>query len=366
MENLLYISSLNREFAKALLSRFHQNATLRREAYAFCYRILEQPPNAGNNIAEFIQTWDRAAQVVNQERTVVVDQLKFLGSVTANFDSLADQKKRLSELADKVRGALDKQRIRQVATVLEYLVEYSQQRLYSEQERLAIMIKTKVAELLNDIESSPTKLSLDILRAYLLTLQRTIDDHFAGIERERSPQPDRYAILHSYVVTDHGLIECEIEVSNEAGKSPASAVKIIVGASPTDEYRPQQREIIASQALVGGQTAGCVVPVIVTEKAKAANVFTLYLHLAYSTRLNHEIEIGPLAIPIRLDKIDFRHVTNPYAPWVQSGAVTEEHMFYGRNEFIGSLLDMIKTGPVNKSVVVYGQKRQGSPPSFTI
>ena len=37
MENLLYISSLNREFAKALLSRFHQNATLRREAYAFCY-----------------------------------------------------------------------------------------------------------------------------------------------------------------------------------------------------------------------------------------------------------------------------------------------------------------------------------------
>ena len=34
-------------------------------------------------------------------------------------------------------------------------------------------------------------------------------------------------------------------------------------------------------------------------------------------------------------------------------------MFYGRNEFIGSLLDMINTGPVNKSVVVYGQKRAG-------
>ena len=50
------------------------------------------------------------------------------------------------------------------------------------------MIKTKVAELLNDIESSPTKLSLDILRAYLLTLQCTIHDHFAGDRtREWSP-----------------------------------------------------------------------------------------------------------------------------------------------------------------------------------
>jgi excisionase family DNA binding protein len=360
-DNLLFVTSMNREIARVLLGRLHSKDRLRREAYSFCCQLLGQEPGVVRSTTEFVQVWDRAAQAVGRRRASVKDEFAFLRSATENFDSLPNQRQRLIDLIGDVRGTLDKQRVKQIGSLLEYVADYSQQGLYSEQERFAAIIKSQIADLLGEIDSNPTKFSLDVLRDYVCTLQSTIDGHFASVERSAEPQSIELILsVDSYTPNDQNLIECQIALANELGKSPASSIKIHVEPSPTGEYIVIQKELGVTQALVGGSRVSCEVPIQVTEKAKVSRVFTLYLRPMYSTRLHSNVSGEQVSFPIRLDDTsNFKPIANPYARWVQSGAVKDEKMFYGRNEFIESLLDMIKNGPANKSVVIYGQKRAG-------
>ena len=72
-----------------------------------------------------------------------------------------------------------------------------------ERERLATIIKNRVQELVNVIEDSPTKYSLEMYRVYLLSLGKTVEDHFDTVQQAAEPEQLQCELsIDSYIHSD--------------------------------------------------------------------------------------------------------------------------------------------------------------------
>lgn len=357
IEGLLYLSWLNREVGRVLINKINPNKRLRELAQSLCYEILGEQGQPTTDQAAFLELWERGRDLVRRRNQEVVNELAFLNSVANGLDSLPEQTKRIQELVKKIRGALDKQRLNFIKEILTSMYEYSQQQLYIEREYHATIIKNRITELIEQIEKDPTQYSWELLRPYLASLETTIEQHFQEIQQ--SAEPKNLKTESSINLPDTENLECQITIFNESGKSPASAIKIKVIESLAKEYQPLQTVISVAEALPGGQSVTCQIPVTITEIAKQAQVFALHYQLSYTTRTGNTITTDHTESIQLYSATDFREIDNPYTSYAQGSIVVDEKMFYGRDQFIEHLISSIRNSPSAKSFVIYGQKRAG-------
>jgi len=357
IEGLLYLSWLNREVGRVLINKINPNKRLRELVQSLCYEFLGEQGQPTTDKAVFLELWDRGRDLVRRRNQEVVNELAFLNSVANGLDSLPEQTQRIQELVKKIRGALDKQRLNFIKEILTSMHEYSQQQLYIEREYHATIIKNRITELIEQIEKDPTQYSWELLRPYLASLETTIDQHFQEIQQ--SAEPENLKTQSAINLPDTENLECQITISNESGKSPASAIKIKVIESLAKEYQPLQTVISVAEALPGGQSITCQIPVTITEIAKQAQVFALHYQLSYTTRTGNTITTDHTESIQLYSATDFQEIDNPYTSYAQGSIVVDEKMFYGRDQFIEHLISSIRNSPSAKSFVIYGQKRAG-------
>ncbi|GAB4175960.1 MAG: hypothetical protein Fur006_06670 [Coleofasciculaceae cyanobacterium] len=361
IEGLLYLSRLNPEVGRVLINKIHPNKRLRTLVQDLCYQIIGEQGEATADQAAFLGLWERGRDFIRRRNQEALDEFAFLNSVATGLDSLQEQIDKVQALVHTVRGALDRERLSKIKDILTSMYDYSQQLSYVERERFATIIQNRATDLIEEIEKSPTKYSFELFRPYLLSLSKTIGKHFGNIQLAAEPNELQTTLaIDSYIPDSDSIIRCQINISNEIGKSPASSIIIQIENSPEEEYRINQKNINVREALAGGESVTCEIPVSVTEQAKQAQVFTLYYSLSYTTRAGKQVQVNNQSLPIRLDKdTDFQEIHNPYAYWAEAHEVTDPNMFFGRDEFINKLVAAIKNAPGAKSLVIYGQKRAG-------
>ena len=353
--------SLNSQVAEFILTLINKDKTLTEKVQTLCYEVLGEVGEPSFDFAKFTELWGRGRDAISQRSDKVVSDLRYLESSASSLGSLPDQLDRAQELVQKLPGILDKGRLNKVSKILGLLSDYSKQQAFVERERLATVIKKAVNELIEEIEKSPTKYSLELFQPYLLSLYHTIEEHFMKVLQEAEPEYLQISLsIDSYIPDNNSNIECQITILNNPGKSPASAILIKVEESPAEDYICRQKNINVSEALPGGESVTCEIPIFVTDKAKQSQVFTLYYQLSFTTRASRQVHTDTQTLPIRLDRVtDFKEIKNPYAAWAEAGEVTDPNMFYGRDLFLKNLVTAISNAPVAKSLVIYGQKRAG-------
>lgn len=360
IEGLLYLSWLNREVGRIIINKINPNKRLRELVQGFCYQTLGEKSESLLDEAAFLELWERGRELMRRRNQEVVDEFAFLNSVATGLNSIQEQIDKVQALGQKVRGNLDKQRLNTIKEILNSIYDYSQQQSYMEREYFATIIQSRVLEVVDDIEKNPTKSSWELFRPYLLCLGDTIKKHFDEVQLAAEPEqlPTELSI-DSYMPDLESRVECQITISNETGKSPASAIAIQVKESPNNEYLPQRKSIDVTEALPGGQSVTCLIPVVVTESARESQVFTLYYQLSFTTRRGNKIQIDNTQSIKLYPETDFKEINNPYATYAQGSTVEDRNMFYGRDQLINTLLSSIRHASSAKSLVIYGQKRAG-------
>ena len=151
-------------------------------------------------------------RVIRNENQQIIDKLvPAIASVYSRFGSGSNQSR--SEHEQRLKKPLDRQRLRSIGEILTHSYDYLQQQSYVERERLATIIENRVEELISEIEENPTKHSLEMYRAYLLTLGKTIGEHFAGVQHAAEPEQLECTLsVDTYIPTSNGDIECQVTI----------------------------------------------------------------------------------------------------------------------------------------------------------
>ena len=356
----LLILSLNNSVAEFLLTLINQDKKLREKVQHLCYEILGESTESDLDFQKFTELWGRTRDTITERNDQIARDLSLLESSASNLGLLEDQINQIQSITKKIRGSLDKRRLNEINKILTFIFDYSQQKTYTERERLVTVIKKSINQILSEVEKEPTKYSLELCYPYLKSLEKTIDEHFKEIQIVAEPNELQTNLsIDSYTPDENSIIKCQITLTNENGKSPASSIKIHVKSSPNNEYIAQVKDLDVTEALSGGQSVTCQIPVTVTEIAKESQVFTLYYELSFVTRRD-EKKISEDTKSIKLySNTEFKEIKNPYATYAQGSTVEDKDMFYGRDQLISVLLSSIRHASSAKSLVIYGQKRAG-------
>jgi len=360
VEILLELSALNNSVRVLALTEILRNENTKKIVQDSCSDLVGETQAHTLESQEFLKLWDRGIAYIRHKNNQVEDDFTYLLSLSL-LDTLPEHIKRIGVLGENSRWSLDRDRLRKIAEVLQHVYDYIQQQSYVERERLATIIKNRTQDFTEEIANSPTKNSLELYWPYLQFIQKTIDDHF--IKVQQAAEPDRLDCnlsIESYIPDKDDYIICQITVTNLSEKSPASSISIQVLNSPNNEYILSDKNFPLSEALPGGKSITCQIPLRVTEKATSSKVFTLYYSVNFTTRMGKRIEMVNQILPVRLYPGSiFEKIHNPYATYAEGGPVEDSTMFFGRGELLSRLKSTIENSSNNKSLVIYGQKRTG-------
>ncbi len=310
-----------------------------------------------SNLADFVKLWNELGRKHLKEIQEIAHHLQFIRGIKLTTAGVEPRIEVIKKLILKPFFELDQRRLRQIQTILEIAADLCRQEKFSDQERLAEQIERNCQELLTDIESNPTKISIEEMYRVVETIQKEIRRWKEELYERSIPELSLHLPIEAYIPYRNQL-DVQVAVGNRVGCSPAESLELIVHQDET-LFSVTKTGVKLHSSLEGGDSDIIQIPLRVTEHALASQAFSLPLHARYRTRSGDIVETPEYNFSIRLSsEDDFEEIHNPYAPYAESGIVEDPQMFYGREELIQNMAWAIQNAKT-KSVVVYGQKRAG-------
>ncbi len=314
-----------------------------------------------NNLANFVNLWNELQRKKREHITIISNELRFINNIQLSTAWLETNITRLqNNIIPLIYSVLDMQRIKQLLNILETSLELCKQVSFEDQEYFCIQIDNRCQDMLNEIESSPTHISIEQIYSVVETIKEKIKHKLDYLYETSKPQLDLQLPIESYVPDNNQQIDVQITITNKIGRSPAESVEIIV--QPDEEYFSSiEPEIKIVESLSGDKQKTLKIPLKVTNLALQARTFSLGIYVQYRTRSGETEQTPVHSFSIRLYPEDeFEEIENPYASYAEGGVVGNPEMFYGRAEFIKNIAEAIKRSKnQSKSIIIYGQKRAG-------
>lgn len=346
--------------AKRVFASLYNKSTLQSMALEYLKNQDITIPPSITHLKDFVELWNELRRRKIIEIRDIKNELQFMTNIQLTTTWLENSIERLKNILHKPFFDLDQQRLSQLQNILENLLELCSQVSFEEQERLCIQISNRCHEMLKEIESSPTRLSVEQIYPIFEVLQEKIKKRLNDLYETSKPQLEIRLALESYVPDSNNQIEVQIVVANKIGRSPAESLELVIQPSE-DFFREAVSEIKLVESLSGGKQKISKIPLCVSEQALQSQTFSLGLYAQYRTRSGEIEQTSVENFSIRLySEKDFEEIENPYAVYAESGVVEDPAMFYGRDELIQNIANTIKKShPQSKSVIIFGQKRAG-------
>lgn len=306
-------------------------------------------------LEDFLQLWNELIRKKIDEYRSISSEFRFLAKLEIATASLENNIERVKRLTSRLFFDLDQQRARELQRILETALELCGQTTFEEQERLCIQIDSRCQDLLREIESSPTKLSVEEIYPVVETIQGKVKARLEDLYESSTPQLTLRLPVETYTPSPDRRIEVQVVVSNRVGCSPAESLELVIqGYEDTFTVK-------LDGSLRGGDQRIFRVPIQVSEEAIRAQAFSLPVYAQYRTRLGDIEQTAVNNFSIRLGtEEDFEEIENPYAVYAEGGIVGNPEMFYGRDELISNVAKALQSSQAQgKCVVIFGQKRAG-------
>ena len=342
-------------------SAFMTNQELKDAALKYLEKKRINIPDAVDLLLDdFIDLWRQLRDTNFNEARIISTDLEFLNNFEITTAGLEDSIRRTEDIRLKLLFELDRQQIAELQKILRTALELCKQVTFEEQERLCDRLDKYCQDLLKKIEKSPTKLSVENIYPIIKTIQRKVNVYLEKLNEASRPQLTLRLAVESYVPNADQIIEVQIVIQNERGRSPAESLELIFQEDeaffPVTESNLKQNE-----SLRGGEQSILTVPLRVTLDALQLQTFSLFLCAQYRTRTGEQVQTPVQNLSIRLySQNEFEKIKNPYATYAEGGVVGDKEMFFGREELIQNIAQAIRESRTqSKSVMVFGQKRSG-------
>lgn len=359
---ITYLVFRSRYAANRVLNRLHAKATLQVMALEYLRSLnISVSGKITKKLDDFVKVWNEVRRQKLQEWRSIISEFRFLTRIELTTASLEDGIERLKAVSHRLFLDLDQDRSKQLQNILETALEMVRQVAFEERERLCIQIEGRCQELLKEIESSPTRLSVEGLYPVVKAVKDKAKEYREELYTISTPQIGLRFPKESYIPDSNQQIDVQIVVANRTGCSPAESLELIIQESEENLFVIDVPEVKLDKSLRGGEQHILEVPIQITQKALNAQTFSLPVYAQYRTRAG-EIEATSVHnFSIRLySESDFEEIDNPYAAYAEGGVVGDPAMFYGRDELIENIVHSIqKAGTQSKSIIVFGQKRAG-------
>ncbi len=364
-DQITYLLIRSRYAAQRILNRLYSRPPLRARALQYLKNNEIGQHSAANQQEDFMQLWNELRRKRFEEARAISTELGLVSEADLTVASLENSIRtleRVKNIGERLLFDIDQQRIRQLQKILETLVDLGKENVFEEQERFCTLTGSYCADLLREIEDSPTRLSVEEMYPIVEMLQKKTADRLEGIYASSVPQvtlrlPED---MEERYTPEPGKIEVQIVIANRMGCSPAESLELVVQQDEVS-FSVGGEEIKLNGSLRGGDQKILLVPLRVTEQARQAQAFSLPVYAQYRTRSGETQRTAVENFSIRLySEQQFERIENPYATYAKGGTVENRDMFYGRDELITNIANSIRSArSESKAVIIYGQKRAG-------
>jgi len=344
--------------ANRILNKLYIKTSLQAMALDFLKnQNLPMPANITQQ--EFIRLWSTLSKKKLDDIHSITVELRLLRNLEFTTAWLVNTIERVRSIENKCLFDLDKQRIRQLIKILETCLDLCKQAAFEEKERICNLIDGRCKDLLEEIEISPTKLSIEEVYQVIQTIKEKTKAYLDNLYETSVPEVTLQLPIESYC-PDNKQIEVQISVENKVGKSPAESMELIVQEDDTF-FSLNEGNIRIDESLIGGQHSILRVPIRLTDLAIQSQTFSLSVYAQYRTRSEDIKQTYVYNFSIRLYKEEeFEEIPNPYSAYAEGGIVSDPQMFYGRDELIENIAKAIENSRLqSKCIVIFGQKRAG-------
>jgi len=200
---------------------------------------------------------------------------------------LNDAIERVKRIENRLFFDLDRKRVSLLQNILETAVELCKQNTFEEQERLSIQIDNRCKDLINEIEGSPTKLSIEEINPVVEAIQNNVKERLEELYETSMPQlmlrlPND---MESFIPDNNQEITIQIIVENKKGRSPAESVELIV-QKDGDLFTGKISDIKLDGPLCGGGQQIVEIPIKVTPNAALGQNHLTFINMLISVMGN--------------------------------------------------------------------------------
>ncbi len=355
-DDIAYLVFRSRYAASRLLRRLYDQRDLREKALQYLKAEGVQIPSADLPRNKFVSLWDELSDRLAGETRDLNTELHHFNHFQLTTAWLEHAIEQAESIVPRLRFDLDQNRIRHLQAILGRAVELYKEEQFEARERLCNQISASCSGLLNEIEVSPTRVSVEMLYPIVENIQKTIGEYLDEIYETSKPE-----IALSMPVEDYSghqsNIEVEIVIENKLGCSPAEGLELIVNEE-AESFALAQPQIKLEESLLGGRPRHFTIPLKLTDQALQSEAFSISAYARYRTSAGTTEKTDIENFTIRLYSADeFQDIVNPYN---EGPVVSDPDMFYGRDRMIENIANSIREArSQNKCVVIYGQKRAG-------
>jgi tetratricopeptide (TPR) repeat protein len=356
---IAYVTLRSKYAAKRILNYIYSNQTFQLSAldYLKGKGIPAVVPPQG--LDDFVGLWNLLRRRLFEKNRAVSSEFRGLSNVILTTAWLEDAIERVKDIVPKLLLRTDQERLQRIQTIYETALQLCREVLFEERERLCKKIEGECQDLLHDLQTSPTKLSVELLFPLVEIIQARVQEALADINEKSKPQIEIRLAKDSYPNISK-LVEVQVVVANKIGLSPAESLTLTVHENE-DMFVAASPEVNLGKSLRGDKKEFIVILLEITEKALEEKTFSLTLSGTYLTRTGELERTEPHSFSVKLySEEDFHLISNPYYLYARGDIVGDPKMFYGRKQFIKSISTVIQQSKSqSKSVIIYGQKRAG-------
>jgi len=356
---IAYVTLRSKYAAKRTLNYIYSNSAFQRLALEYLKDKGIRTDDPPQTLDEFVGLWNLLRRTLFEKNRAIASEFRGLSNVILTTAWLEDAIESVKGIVPKILFRTDQERLQQIQTIFETALQLCREVIFEEQERLCKKIEGECQDQLRDIQTSPTKLSVELLFPLVEIIQGRVEEALKAINERSKPQIEIRLAKDSYPNINK-LVEVQVLVANKIGLSPAESLTLTVHKNE-DMFVAASPDVSLGKSLRGGAEEYIEIPVELTTKALEEKAFSLTLSGTYLTRTGDLERTEPHPFSVNLFSEDeFRPIANPYYFYARGDVVGDPKMFYGRKEFIKNISTVIQESKTqSKSVIIYGQKRAG-------
>lgn len=215
----------------------------------------------------------------------------------------------------------------------------------------------QIQQFVDEITNGPTKLSYEAMLPLMGKLRVLLKAAYDEVVVLSEPKVTLTLLSKETVINGDGNVSFQISVSNHRDSSPIKEILVEVLDDTDVKFIPKAGNIHYN-AIEGGESSIFKINIKVSNNVINNRATAINISCKYKSGENAREQKSQVTLKLYSQE-DYKPIYNPYAPVADGGPVPiDSTMFYGRDEFIGNIVDAITYAP-SKQFIIYGQKRCG-------
>lgn len=355
-ESILSMFLYNREITAAITSRLYAiDEYLQKAIKALSHYGIRLEENPSKD--DFVNAWNRLReQRIRDYKHAVTSILSY-----KNITSLEEMSASISSILRDERKewmcALDLNRITGIINnVGPALDNYIKSSGYRNKEAGYNNVRGQIAQLIEEINEGPTRLSYEALRPLLSYIFDLLTKSFEDVIQTSEPRVEVKLLSEETVVDDNNIVSIQVSVSNHKDSSPIREVSVSIQDTAGVDFINDNN--ISYNAIDGGEMSIFKLNLRVSDDVIRYKATPLRAICKYKNGLLMKSKEYDLSLKL-YSPSEFSELENPYSPIADGGPVpVTSNMFYGRESFISGIANSILNSP-SKQIIIFGQKRCG-------